>query len=90
MQGNYQQIDNVMSECSEQVPQLIGHVRPKHKISSNAAMTEDGGGRPPPRSRIEGMPLGYTNKMLVGNELSSQWKEQLETNESLKKVLQIN
>ena len=36
------------------------------------------------------MPLGYTNKMLVGNELSSQWKDQLETNDSLKKVLQIN
>ena len=36
------------------------------------------------------MPIGYTNKMLIGDELSSQWKEQLETNDSLKKVMQMN
>ena len=36
------------------------------------------------------LPIGYTTAQIVGDQLCTQWKEQLETNDSLKKVMQMN
>ena len=58
MQNNYSQIDSLMSECGEQVPDLIGQIRPARK--TNASLM---------------LPIGYSTKQVVGDELSAQWQE---------------